>query len=213
MDEEKTVKVIIADDHMVIRNGIRAVLSVYDDVELVGEAVNGQEAVELCEKYGPDVVLMDIMMPVMGGIEATAAVMGRWPDTKIIILSSYKDSELVEGALKAGALSYLLKNASAEEIIKAIRDAHGGESMISPEVTQVLISGVKKEKLKTFSLTRREKEILALMVEGLSNKEIARRLVVTNYAVKFHVSNILSKLGVYSRSGAVSLALKQDLVK
>jgi NarL family two-component system response regulator LiaR len=213
MEDKQSIKVIIADDHLVIRSGIRAVLSVYDGVELAGEAVNGQEAVELCEKYRPHVVLMDIMMPVMDGIEATASIMERWPDTRIIMLSSYKDAELVEGSLKAGAISYLLKNASADEIVNAIREASGGRSMISPEVTQVMVSEMKKQKEKAYNLTRREKEILALMIDGLSNKEIAKKLVVSSYAIKFHVSNILNKLGVYSRSGAVSLALKQNLVK
>jgi NarL family two-component system response regulator LiaR len=212
MNKKKPIRLLIADDHLVIRSGIKAVLSVYSDIDLVGEASNGQEAVELCEKFKPDVVLMDLIMPDTGGIEATTEIIKKQPDAKVIILSSFKDSDLVEGSLKAGAISYLMKNASAEEIVEAIRDAYDGKSVISSEVTQVLVSEMKKQKATAYNLTRREKEILALMVEGLSNKEIAKRLVVSNYAVKFHVSNILNKLGVYSRSGAVSLALKQNLV-
>lgn len=212
MNKEKPIKVLVADDHLVIRSGIKAVLTVYDDIYLVGEASSGQEAVDMCEKLKPDVVLMDLIMPGIDGIEATTEIIKKWPDIKVIILSSFKDGNLVEGSLKAGAISYLLKNASADEIVKAIRDAYSGKSLISSEVTQVLVSEMKKQKATAYNLTRREKEILTLMVEGLSNKEIAKRLVVSNYAVKFHVSNILNKLGVYSRAGAVSLALKQNLV-
>ena len=212
MNKGKPINVLVADDHLVIRSGIKAVLMVYNDINLVGEASNGQEAIDMCEKLKPDVVLMDLMMPDVDGTEATASITQNWPNIKVIILSSFKDSNLIESSLKAGAISYLLKNASADEIVTAIRDANSGKSMISPEIAQVFVSEIKKPHAIKYNLTRREKEILALMVEGLSNKEIAKRLVVSSYAVKFHVSNILNKLGVYSRSGAVSLALRQNLV-
>lgn len=212
MNKEKQINILIADDHLVIRSGIKAVLMAYGDINLVGEASNGQEAIDMCEKYKPDVVLMDLLMPVIDGIEATASIIKNWPNIKVIILSSFKDSDLIQNSLKAGAISYMLKNASAEEIVSAIRDANSGKSMLSSEIAQVFVSEIKKPHAIKYNLTRREKEILALMAEGLSNKEIAKRLVVSTYTVKFHVSNILNKLGVFSRSGAVSLALKQNLV-
>lgn len=208
----KSIKVLIADDHLVIRSGIKAILSVYDGINFVGEASDGQEVIEMCGKYKPDVVLMDLIMPGVDGIKATTIITEKYPDIKVIVLSSFKDSTLVEGSLEAGAISYLLKNASADEIVTAVRDASTGKSTISPEITQVLVSKMKKSNTIKYNLTRREKEILVLMIEGLSNKEIAKRLVVSNHAVKFHVSNVLNKLGVYSRSGAVSIALKQNLV-
>jgi NarL family two-component system response regulator LiaR len=207
------IKVLLADDHAVVRSGLGAVLLSYDDLILVGEAGNGQEAIQLCEKHKPNVVLMDILMPVMDGVAATAAIHEKWPDIRIIALTSYKEKDMVEGALKAGALSYLIKNVSAEELVGAIRGAMSGQPKLSPEAAQVLIQEMKKPSMPAYDLTDREKEILALMVEGLANTGIADKLVVSRSTVKFHVSNILSKLGVTSRTEAVAMALKQNLVK
>jgi two-component system, NarL family, response regulator LiaR len=213
MTEGEPIKVLLVDDHAVVRSGLGAVLMSYDGMELVGEANNGQEAVNLCEKLQPDVVLMDLMMPVMDGVAATAAIHKNWPKVNIIALTSFKEKEMVEGALKAGAMSYLLKNVSASELITAIRGAVSGQARLSPEAAQVLIQDMKTPAPPVFDLTDREKEILELMVEGLANTAIADRLVVSQSTVKFHVSNVLSKLGVASRTEAVALALKHHLVK
>ena len=213
MTDSNPIKVLLVDDHAVVRSGIGAVLLSYDGIKLAGEAGDGQEAVSLCEKLQPDVVLMDLMMPVMDGVSATAVIHKNWPQINIIALTSFKEKEMVEGALKAGAMSYLLKNVSAAELIAAIRGAVSGQSRLSPEAAQVLIQDINKPASKVFDLTDREKEILVLMVEGLANGAIADRLIVSQSTVKFHVSNVLSKLGVNSRTEAVALALKHKLVK
>jgi two-component system, NarL family, response regulator LiaR len=213
MPESAKIKVLLVDDHAVVRSGLGAVLMSFEDMTLVGEAGNGEEAVRLCEKLQPDVVLMDLMMPVMDGVAATAAIKKQSPRISIIALTSFKEKEMVEGALKAGALSYLLKNVSASELVTAIRGALAGQPRLSPEAAQVLIQDIKEPAAPSYELTDREKEILALMVEGLPNTAIAERLVVSQSTVKFHVSNVLSKLGVTSRTEAVALALKHKLVK
>mgnify|MGYP000277144237 CR=1 FL=1 len=210
---EKPIRVLLVDDHAVVRSGLGAVLLSYDGLELVGEASNGKEAIELCEKYKPDVVLMDLLMPEMDGVAATAVIHEKWPDMRIIVLTSYKEKEMVEGALKAGAMSYLIKNVSADDLVVAIRGAMAGQPRLSPEAAQVLIQEIKKPAEQSYDLTEREKEILALMVEGLPNNAIAERLIVSQSTVKFHVSNILSKLGVTTRTEAVALALKHNLVR
>ena len=213
MTESAKIKVLLVDDHAVVRSGLGAVLMSFEDMTLVGEAGNGEEAVRLCEKLQPDVVLMDLMMPVMDGVAATAAIKKQCPRISIIALTSFKEKEMVEGALKAGALSYLLKNVSASELVTAIRGALAGQPRLSPEAAQVLIQDIKEPAAPSYDLTDREKEILVLMVEGLPNTAIAERLVVSQSTVKFHVSNVLSKLGVTSRTEAVALALKHKLVK
>lgn len=207
------IRVLLVDDHAVVRSGLGAVLLSYDDLTLVGEAGNGQEAIQMCDKHKPDVVLMDILMPVMDGVAATSAIHERWPDIRVIALTSYKEKDMVEGALRAGALSYLIKNVSAEELVGTIREAMSGQPRLSPEAAQVLIQDIKKPSLPTFDLTERENEILTLMVKGLPNNGIAEKLVVSRSTVKFHVSNILSKLGVATRTEAVATALKNNLVK
>jgi two-component system, NarL family, response regulator LiaR len=211
--ETAPIKVLLVDDHAVVRSGLGAVLLTHDDLILAGEASNGLEAVKLVEKLQPDVVLMDIMMPVMDGVQATKAIHEKWPQVKIIALTSFKEKDMVEGALKAGALSYLIKNVSADELVTAIRGAMTGQPRLSPEAAQVLIQEMKQPVSPAFDLTDREKEILTLMVEGLSNNAIADRLIVSQSTVKFHVSNVLSKLGVTSRTEAVATALKLHLVK
>lgn len=213
MTTSSPIRVLLVDDHAVVRSGLGAVLLSYDDLTMVGEAGNGQEAIDLCEKHKPDVVLMDILMPVLDGVAATRVIHDKWPDIRIIALTSYKEKDMVEGALKAGAMSYLIKNVSADELVGAIRGAMSGQPKLSPEAAQVLIQEIKKPSEPIYDLTDREKEILALMVEGLPNSTIADKLVVSHSTVKFHVSNILSKLGVDNRTEAVALALKHNLVK
>jgi NarL family two-component system response regulator LiaR len=215
MAKEKPIRVLLVDDHAVVRSGLSAFLLSYDDLELAGEAGSGEEAVKICSELKPDVVLMDLSMPGIGGVEATKAVLTKCPGARVIVLTSFKEKDMVEGALKAGALSYLLKNVSAEELAAAIRGAVAGRPSLSPEAAQVLIHEITTPagQPSGADLTNSEREVLALMVEGLSNKEIAERLSVSQSTVKFHVSNILSKLEAGSRTGAVAFAIKNKLVK
>ncbi len=183
-----------------------------DGIELVGEAGDGEEAIRQCERSQPDVVLMDLLMPKMDGVAATKILHERWPQVRVIALTSFKEKEYVEGVLKAGATGYLLKNVSAEELVSAIRRAAAGQPSLSPEAAQILIQKVNEPTQPGSDLTDREREILTLMVEGNSNGAIAEKLFVSQSTVKFHVSNILSKLGVSSRTEAVALAVKHHLV-
>jgi two-component system, NarL family, response regulator LiaR len=209
----KQIRVLLVDDHTVVRSGLSALLMANDDFKLIGEAKNGEEAIRLCESLQPDVVLMDLMMPGMGGVNATKVIREKWENINVIALTSFKEKEMVEGALKAGAISYLLKTVTAEELETAIRGAVVGESRLSPEATQVLVQRIKEPKHPEYDLTDREKDILKLMIEGIPNNEIAKRLVVSESTIKFHVSNILSKLSCSSRTEAVAIALKNNLVK
>jgi two-component system, NarL family, response regulator LiaR len=213
MTQHKPIRVMLVDDHMVVRSGLGTVLAVYDDMELVGEAGDGEEAVRCGEKLQPDVILMDLVMPKMDGVAAIKAIKDRWPQIQIIALTSFKEKEYVEGALKAGASGYLLKNVSAEELVNAVRKAAAGQPSLSPEAAQVLIQRVNEPPPPGHDLTDREKEILALMVKGLNNNEIAEKLFISQSTAKFHVSNVLTKLGVAGRTEAVALAVKYKLVE
>lgn len=207
-----SIRVMIVDDHLMVRRGLAKFLKVYKDFELVGEAESGEAAIELCVKLQPDVVLMDMVMQSLDGAAATRLIRKQCPTAQIIALTSFKDEILVKSALQAGAISYLLKGVSAEELAQAIRAAYAGRSTIAPEATEALIEAASQEDtVLVHDLTEREHEVLLLMIEGLNNTQIAGRLTVSPSTIKSHVSSILAKLGVASRTEAVSLALRHKL--
>jgi NarL family two-component system response regulator LiaR len=216
MSAAKPIRVLVVDDHNMVRKGLATILRVKAGLELVGEASNGQEALQVCERVQPDVILMDLMMPEMDGAAATRIIRERWPQVQIIALTSFQEKELVREALQAGAIGYLLKNVSADDLAAAIQEAHAGRSTLAPEAIQALIRADSQDAIpgqdrsEAFGLTPREREVLALMVAGLSNPEIAERLIVSRSTAKAHVSNILSKLGVSNRAEAIALALQQN---
>jgi len=205
---------MIVDDHDMVRSGLSVFLDTCDDLELVCEASSGEEAVRLCTELHPDVVLMDLVMPgEMDGVATTRVIKQISPDTQIIALTSFKERELVHEALQAGAIGYLLKNISIDELADAVRNAHFGRSTLAPEATRALIEAATQPPALGHDLTEREVEVLALMIEGLNNREIADRLTISRSTVKNHVSNILSKLEANSRTEAATLAVQHRLVK
>jgi two-component system, NarL family, response regulator LiaR len=212
MSSSQPIRVMLVDDHAMVRRGLATFLKVFDDLKLAGEAESGEAAVKLCAQLFPDVILMDLMMPGMDGSSATRLIRQQFPNVQIIALTSFKDEGLVQSALQAGAIGYLLKDVSADELAQAIREAHAGRASLSPEIARALVNAANQPPPPGHDLTERERVVLALMVEGLNNTQIAARLVVSPSTVKSHVSHILSKLGVASRSEAVALALRSGLV-
>ena len=210
--QSQTIRVMLVDDHTMVRKGLALFLKAFDDLELAGEAENGTDAIQRCGELLPDVVLMDMIMPDLDGVAATRAIHQQFPQIQVIALTSFKERELVQNALEAGAIGYLLKDISADELARAIRAAHTGRATLSPEAAQALVQTVNQPTAPGFDLTDREREVLALMVEGLNNTQIAGKLTVSPSTVKSHVSNILSKFGVASRTEAVTLALRNHIV-
>lgn len=206
------IRVMLADDHTMVRKGLGTFLKVFDYLELVGEAESGADAIKLCGKVLPDVILMDMVMPDMDGATATALIRKKYPQVQIIVLTSFKEGELIKKALEAGAIGYLLKDVSADDLAHAIRAAHAGRATLSPEAAQSLVETTNLPPAPGLDLTEREREVLVLMVEGSSNSQIAVKLGVSSSTIKSHVSNVLSKLGVNSRTEAVSLALRNHIV-
>ena len=207
------IRVMIVDDHAVVRSGLATFLMVHDDLELVADVGGGQEALRVCQEKAVDVILMDLVMPEMDGASATQAIKEAFPHIQVIALTSFREEELVQGVLQAGAISYLLKNVSADKLADAIRAAYQGRATLAPEATQALIHAATTNRDKPhYDLTPRENEVLALMSQGMSNPQIAEKLVVSQSTVKFHVSSVLSKLSVTSRTEAVALAIQQKLV-
>lgn len=209
------IKVLLVDDHEMVRLGVTAYLSIQEDIEVIGEAENGKIGVEKALELRPDIILMDLVMPVMDGIEATKEILSKWKEAKIIIVTSFIDDEKVYPAINAGAKSYLLKTSSASEIAKAIRETNQGEGVFEPEVTDKLINRIQHYSQPALhdDLTTREKEVLLLIAQGKSNQEIADSLYITLKTVKTHVSNILSKLEVDDRTQATIYAFKHHLVE
>jgi two-component system, NarL family, response regulator LiaR len=213
MVESHPIRVLIADDHPVVRNGLKDFVLAYDWMEPVGEAQNGVEAVEFCATHDVDVVLMDMVMPLMDGSEATQHILELGKPVKIIVITSFHERDLVQRALKAGATSYLLKNVSADELAKAIRAAYGGFSMLAPEATKALIKADFLRPDIGYDLTVTERKILALVVKGLSNLEISNQVSISMSTVKYHLANIFTKLGAKNRIEAATIALEHNLVE
>ena len=212
MNTSQTIRVMLVDDHNVVRSGLSTFLRAYDDLELVGEAGNGLEALNLCRHKKPDVILMDLMMPEMDGIAATRAILQDSPEIKIIAMTSFEEETLVQGVLAAGAISYLLKNVTADELVTAIRAASAGKSTLSPEAAKALIHATRPAEHPWLDLTEREMEVLNLVVQGNSNQQIADTMFLSLATVKAHVGNILSKLQVSSRAEAIAYAIKNKII-
>jgi NarL family two-component system response regulator LiaR len=210
MDEKPRTRVLIVDDHHMVIEGLKAFLSASDDVEVVGTALNGAEAVTACERLNPDVVLMDVMMPVMDGAEATALIRQASPQTQVIALTSFVEEELVGRTLDAGAISYLLKDSNPDALLRAIREARSGRGTIDSTAMQAMLQ--RQQNVVGETLTPRELEVLALLAAGLSNSEIAQRLTLSVGTARLHVSNILGKLEAPNRTTAVIIAMKNGLV-
>ncbi|MBI5965808.1 MAG: response regulator transcription factor [Chloroflexi bacterium] len=204
---------MIADDHVMVRSGLRLFLLAFEDLKMIGEAANGDEAIRLCNREKPDIVLMDMVMPVVDGIQATGEIRSHFPHTQVIGLTTFYEPEMIQRMMDAGAISFLLKSVSAAELAGAIRDANEGKSTISPEIQDILRGRRSSPaRLSKYSLSTREREVLACIMSGMTNAEMARELVISLSTAKFHVSSILTKLNVSNRAEAVSLALQEKLV-
>lgn len=209
---DRPIRVMLVDDHDMVRRGLSVYLQIKPDLELVGEASNGREAVEACARVQPDVVLMDLVMPEMDGAAATQVIRSRWPHVQVIALTSFQEKELVQKVLQAGAISYLMKNVTGDDLAAAIRAACMGRSTLAPEAAQALIQVAHQGPPPGHDLTEREREVLGLLVTGLTNPQIAAQLCISRSTARAHVSKILDKLGAANRAEAISVALRHKLV-
>jgi NarL family two-component system response regulator LiaR len=203
---------MIVDDHLLVRDGLELLVSTFDDLQVVAVAEDGEEAVRLCQEAQPDVILMDVVMPNMDGPTATARIRETWPHVQVLALTSFVEEDLVQPAIEAGAIGYLLKKVSANELAEAIRAAHLGRSTIDSDALQLLVKSARRTPALGHDLTEREREVLALLAVGLTNKEIAEKLTLSPATVRVYVSNVLSKLGAGNRTEAARLALEHKLV-
>jgi NarL family two-component system response regulator LiaR len=210
MTTEKPIRVVLADDHSQMHRIVRDILSAISDIKLVGQGANGQEAIALCEQFQPDIVLMDVIMPVMDGIKATKILHERYPDIKILVLSSFQDHESVYAMLRNGAVGYLTKSELAQDLADTIRATFQGKMVFSSEVGAHLVS--PPQPAVDFNLTNRELEVLVLLAEGLTNQQSALKLSISQSTLKYHMNNIYRKLGVQTRSEALVLAAKNNLI-
>jgi NarL family two-component system response regulator LiaR len=213
MLETKAIRILIVDDHPMVRSGLHDFILTNDGMELVGEAQNGVEAVDFCITHDVDVVLMDLVMPLMDGSEATRRIVALGKPVRVIVLTSFHEHNLVEKALKAGATSYLVKNVTAAELVEAIKAAAGGFAMLAPEAAKALLHSDRPVNAVGFDLTKKERELLPLLVKGLPNQEISNQLHISVATVKYHLANIYSKLGVRNRIEATNVALEYHLVE
>jgi NarL family two-component system response regulator LiaR len=212
MNQKEPIRVLSVDDHELLRRGIRSSLRIFADLELVGEAADGQEALTVCTEKRPDVILMDMVLPgEMDGIATTQAIKERFPQVQVVILSTFYDRKMVRSAIQAGAIGYLVKGVSGEEMAEAIRAAHAGRPALVTEALDALSQPAESQATPDYDLTTREREVLSLLVEGRSNAEIAAQLYITIAAVKYHVSNILSKMGATNRTEAAALARQHGI--
>jgi len=214
MDSSKPIRVMLVDDHDMVRRGLATFLKAKPDLELVAEARGGAEALTVCNRVRPDVILMDLVMPELDGAETTRLILEKWPEIKVIALTSFQEKELIREALQAGAIGYLLKNVTVDELATAIRSANSGQSTLAPEAIQALLQSPAMEQPagNQYKLTEREMEVLVLVVDGLNNREIAERLFVSRATAKAHVSHIFDKLDVSNRAEAIALALRKKLI-
>ena len=212
MTDSRPIRVVLIDDHRQLHDIVAALLKDVPDIVLVGQGANGQYAIHLCAELLPDVVLMDVLMPVMNGAEATRLIHERFPHSKILVLSSYHDHESVYSMLRNGAVGYLIKGELSQDLIHTIRTTHQGQAVFSPEIAARLINPPTSTNVPRFRLTDRELEVLVLMAEGLTVNQIGQRLTISQSTVKFHTTNILDKLGVQTRSEALIFAAKHNLV-
>jgi len=217
LDSDEPIRVFLVDDHTVVRRGMRAFFEVFDDFEVIGEAVDGQAALDelavlAVRQSLPDVVLMDLIMPRLDGIAATSAIKQRYPGVEVVALTSFSEAERVHVVLEAGAAGYLLKDAEADEVAAAVRAAHRGEVHLDPVVARMLTRSLITRQQPATTLTPREREILVLVAQGNSNREIAKALVISERTARTHVSNVLTKLGLASRTQAALWAIREGLV-
>lgn len=212
MSQDGPIRVILVDDHKHIHDAVSTLLSQQTDIQLVGQASNGFEVVHLCEELKPDVILMDVVMPGMNGVEATRQIREKHAHIKILVLSSFQDDASVHEMLANGANGYVLKGAIASDLADTIRTTYQGKSVFSNEVAQMLLRPNRDEHQQTFGLTDREQEVIKLMADGLNNNEIAHRLFISRSTVKFHIANIVQKMGVETRAEAIVLAAKNGLI-
>jgi NarL family two-component system response regulator LiaR len=212
MDTASKIKVLIVDDHEMVRRGLSVMLKAFEEFEVVGETGDARLALTLCGVLGPDVVLMDLLMPIINGIEATRLIRDKFPNIKVVVLTSSVDKELIDAALEAGAVSYLLKTGTIDDVVNSLYNAYHGKPTLSPEALNILISNVRHPQVLGEDLTHREREVLALMAEGLKNSQIAERLSISNSTAKNHIMNIFAKLRTRNRTETIALALQHKLL-
>lgn len=212
---KEVIRVLVADDHVVIRKGIQALFSQFDDIELVGQASDGWETIDLFKKCRPDVILMDLVMPNLGGIEATSTITSEYPETRILMLTSYINDEYLFPAIKAGALGYILKDVDPKDLVESIRQVYKGQPSLDPSIAQRVLlefGSPSMENPAQYALTERESEVLILLAQGLESKQIAARLFIADVTVRSHICHILDKLHVSNRVQATLYALREGIV-
>ncbi len=212
IDDTKRITVMIADDHAMVRLGLRAIIESFVDFILVGEASDGKRAVQLCEQLRPNIILMDVMMPMLNGIDATRQVRAQCPQTQVIAITSFEDEQHTRDILQAGAMGFLLKNVSALELAAAIRSVHAGQPVLSTEATRALLKQATRPTTTHDTLSERERDVLRLMIRGMTNVEIGEAIHLSPFTIKNHVSNIIAKLGASTHTEAATMAVQQKLV-